>query len=62
MSAKERVLALLREGFTAATNEALASCVETSTVTVNICLRKLEAEGTITRRKVGRGRRITVRP
>lgn len=61
MSAKERILARLVRGDTRATNIALARAVDVSIVTVDKCLRRLEAEGKIARRRIGRNREIAVR-
>lgn len=61
MNAKDRILTLLRDGHSGATNMALAAIAEVSIVTVDNFLRKLEAEAKIERRRIGRRRQITVR-
>jgi DNA-binding MarR family transcriptional regulator len=60
MPAKDRILALLRDGRMSATNNELAAAADISIVTVDNCLRDLEKDGQIARRRVGRRRRITV--
>lgn len=62
MSAKDRILDFLRNGLADATNNVLASAADVSIVTVDNCLRELEAAGAIERQRVGRRRRIVVRP
>lgn len=60
MTTKRRILVLLDRGPSRATNLELAREFDVSMVTVDNCLHQLEAEGKISRRKVGRNREISL--